>query len=120
MSNEFEDFLKNQGILHQKSCPRTPQQNGVAERKHRHLIETTRALLLSKNVPKNFWAEALLTATYLINRLPSSNLANLSPFEKIFDLKPNYNRLKVFGCKCYVLNDRNDKLSSKALHCVFL
>jgi hypothetical protein len=120
LSNEFKSYLENFGILHQKSCPKTPQQNGLAERKHRHIIETTRTLLISQNIPKNLWAEAALTSVYLINRLPSKNLNKISPFEKLYDKEPDYSRLRIFGCKCFVLTDKNDKLSPKAIPCAFL
>jgi hypothetical protein len=120
LSNEFKQFLENEGILHQKSCPRTPQQNGISERKHRHIMKTTRTLLIARNVPKNLWAEAALTAVYLINRMSSKTLSNEIPFEKLFKYQPDYQRLRIFGCKCYVLNDKGDKLSSKAIPCAFI
>jgi len=66
------DFLNEKGIIHHSSCVDTPQQNGVAERKNRHLLEVARALMFSMNVPKRFWGEAILTASYLINRMPSN------------------------------------------------
>jgi len=68
LSTSFKAFLNSQGILHQTSCPHTPQQNGIAERKNRHLIETARTLLIHHNVPTIFWSDAVLTACYLINR----------------------------------------------------
>jgi len=61
-----------------------PEQNGVAERKHRHIVETTRSLLLSAFVPSEFWGEAVLTAVSLINTIPSSHSSSLSPFEKLY------------------------------------
>ena len=72
------------GITHQKCCVETPQQNGVVERKHRHLIETARALFFQSNIPKSFWGECVLCAAYLINRLPLSTLNNMSPYQKLF------------------------------------
>ncbi|RVW75074.1 Retrovirus-related Pol polyprotein from transposon RE2 [Vitis vinifera] len=70
LSNEFQAFLASKGIIHQRSCPSTPQQNGVAERKNRHLLDVVRTLLLESSVPSMFWVEALKTAFHLINRLP--------------------------------------------------
>ena len=64
-------YLLSEGITHQSSCSDTPQQNGVAERKNRHILEVARSLMFSTNVPKFFWGEAVLTAAYLINRMPS-------------------------------------------------
>ena len=63
-------YLSKNGIIHISSCIDTPQQNGVAERKNRHLLEVARAIMFTNNVPKHFWGEAILTATYLINRMP--------------------------------------------------
>jgi hypothetical protein len=120
LSNQFKVYLEDHGVIHQRSCPKTPQQNGLAERKHRHIIETTRTLLISQNIPKNFWAEAALASVYLINRLPSRILGKISPFEVLHKLEPDYNRLRVFGCKCFILTDKNDKLSPKAIPCAFL
>ena len=63
-------FCQKEGIIHESSCVNTPQQNGIVERKNGHLLNQTRALLFQNHVPKIFWRETLLTATYLINRLP--------------------------------------------------
>ena len=73
-STPFTSFMSQHGIIHQSSCAHTPQQNGVAERKNRHLVETARTLLLHSNVHFRFWGNAVLTACYLINRMPSSVL----------------------------------------------
>lgn len=80
----------------QRSCPHTPQQNGVAERKHRHILETARSLLLSASVPSKFWAEAVLTAVSFLNRIPSSVISGLSLFERIFSTPPDYEELRVY------------------------
>ena len=103
ISNEFKSFLLSEGTLAQLSCPYTPQQNGVAERKHRHIIETTRTLLLSSNLPKVFWGEAALTAIYLINRLPSSSINMDTPYHKLFVKHLIYLHLRPFGYVCFVL-----------------
>ena len=79
LSSEFRSIHASAGTLPQQSCPYTPAPNGVAEQKHRHLLKTTRALLFEAFVPRSYWAEALLTALYLINRTPSSVLDGLTP-----------------------------------------
>ena len=72
LSEPFQFFMLQHGILHKTSCVDTPSQNGVAERKNRHLLETTRALLFQMNVPKHFWADAVSKVCFLINRMLSS------------------------------------------------
>ncbi|KAA0037233.1 Integrase, catalytic core [Cucumis melo var. makuwa] len=89
------------GTLVQRSCPHTSQQNGRAERKHRHILDSVRALLLSASCPDKFWGEVALTSVYTINRLPSSVLQNISPFERLYGTPPNYSNLKTFGCACF-------------------
>ena len=79
----FTSFMSQNGIIHQSSCAHTPQQNGVAERKNRHLVETARTILLHGNVPFRFWGDAVLTACYLINRMPSSVLHDQIPHSQI-------------------------------------
>ncbi|KAJ7968976.1 Retrovirus-related Pol polyprotein from transposon TNT 1-94 [Quillaja saponaria] len=122
-STSFQHFMTSQGMLHQSSCSHTPQQNGVAERKNRHLIETARTLLLHDHVPLRFWGDAVLTACYLINRMPSSTLHNKISYSIIFPNHPLYSLpLCIFGCICFVhdLTPRHDKLSSKSFKCIFL
>ena len=72
------------------SCAHTPQQNGVAKRKNRHLVETTRTILLHSNVPFRFWGDVVLTACYLINRMPSSVLHDQIPHSLLFPDQPLY------------------------------
>lgn len=71
---EFFDYLSDHGIAHRLSCLGTPEQNGVAERKHRHIVELGLAMLYQASEPKRFWVEAFATSVFLINRLPSSQL----------------------------------------------
>ncbi|KAA0045541.1 Retrovirus-related Pol polyprotein from transposon TNT 1-94 [Cucumis melo var. makuwa] len=97
------ELLSLQGTLVQHFCPHTSQQNGRAERKHRHILDSVRGLLLSASCSEKFWGEAVLTSVYTINRLPSSVLQNISPFERLHGTPPNYSNLKVFGCACFVL-----------------
>jgi len=121
-SHAFKQLLSTNVTVHQSSCTDTPQQNGVAERKHRHIVETARSFLLSAHVPRQFWGEAALTAVYVINRIPTSLNGGLSPYEKLYGEVPDYSLLRVFGCTCFVLKphvERN-KLGSKTAICVFL
>ena len=122
-STQFTGFLSSHGILHQSSCAYTPQQNGVTERKNRHLIETAYTLLLHHHVPTRFWADVVLTACYLINRMPSSVLQHKIPHTILFPDQPLYVLpLRVFGCTCFVHNmaPGQDKLSARSIKAVFL
>lgn len=87
-NHEFNSFFQKESIIHESSCVKTPQQNGVAERKNGHLLDQTRAMLFQNKVPKKFWGEAVLTASYLINRLPSSVLDSKTPMEVLSSFYP--------------------------------
>ncbi|GFS40400.1 anaphase-promoting complex/cyclosome 2 [Actinidia rufa] len=120
--SEFIAFLDTHGIIHQSSCSDTPAQNGRAERKQRHLLDTARSLLLSSSVPSVFWGEAVLTAAYLLNRMPTPLLSGRSPYECLHGQVPNYSLLRVFGSSCFVFLPKKDrtKLSARCVLCVFL
>ncbi|KAK2966731.1 hypothetical protein RJ640_024398 [Escallonia rubra] len=117
------NYMNQHGILHQSSCTDTPAQNGVAERKNRHLLETARALLFQMKVPKPFWADAISTACFLINRMPSTVLHGDVPYSVLFPTKPLFPvEPRIFGSTCFVRDVRPHltKLDPKALKCVFL
>ena len=122
MSHKMSQFLNGNGIIHQTSCVGTPQQNGIAERKNRDLLEKTRAMMFYANVPKRFWSQAVLTATYIINRLPSRILNSKSPLEVLKHRKIDLSHLRVFGSVCYVhvQAKHRDKLDPRAIKCIFL
>ena len=94
ISSEFEQFLKTNGIRHEYTVPKTPEQNGVAERLNRTLIEKVRCMLSDSGLPQVFWAEALATATYLNNRSPTRPIGGVTPFEAWFGLVPTVGHLK--------------------------
>ena len=121
-SHAFKNHLAKHGIVHQTSCPYTPQQNGVAERKNRHLMEVARSMMFHGNVPKRFWSDAVQTACYLINRVPTKILKDLSPFEVLNRNKPYIDHLRVFGCLCYVLvpGEQRNKLEAKSTKAMFI
>ena len=123
LSHSFQSFMASHGILHQTSCAHTSQQNGVAERKNHHLIETTRTLLIHGHVPDRFWGDAVLTACYLINRMPSSVLNNQVPQSVLFPQQTLHSLTpRVFGSTCFVhdLSPGLNKLSPQSHKCVFL
>lgn len=88
------------GIVHQKSCPYTPQQSGVAKRKHRHIVEVTRVLRFQAKIPL-FWHQCVLAVVNRINRIPSGVINNQTPFERLYSTKPTLTHLRVLGCLCY-------------------
>uniref|UniRef100_A0A2N9EWS2 Protein kinase domain-containing protein n=1 Tax=Fagus sylvatica TaxID=28930 RepID=A0A2N9EWS2_FAGSY len=100
----------------------TSQQNGRAERKLRHILDTVRALLLSSKVPVPFWGEAVLTAAHAINRIPSPTISNQTPYERLFGSPPHYQHLRSFGSACFVLLQphEHNKLEPRSRLCCFL
>ena len=103
----LETFLNEQGILHQSSCSDTPEQNGIAERKNKHLLEVVRAMIFYMNVLKYLWGDAILTASYLINRMPTKVLQYITPLDCLKKVFPESRinsdlPLKIFGCTTYV------------------
>ncbi|GKB70996.1 putative RNA-directed DNA polymerase [Tanacetum coccineum] len=109
------------GILHQTTCAYTPQQNGIAERKHRHLLNVARSLMFQGGIPLRFWSDCVLTDVYLINRLPSLVLNGKSPFFLVYGREPNLSHLRSFGCLCYAAVVKgSDKFSNKSKKCVLI
>ena len=122
ISHEFEEYLRKEGIIHQRTVRKTPEQNGVAERMNRTLVEAVRSMLSESSLPKKFWAEGLATATYLRNRSPTKAVEGMTPFQAWSGTKPNVSHLRVFGSLCYshVPKDERKKLDSKAQEAIFL
>ncbi|CAO2199022.1 unnamed protein product [Urochloa humidicola] len=122
VNNEFVTYTSEHGIIHQTTCPGTPPQNGVAERKNRHLLEVARSLMFQMNVPKYLWSEAVMTAAYLINRMSSRILGMKSPAELLLGRQEFKVPPKVFGCVCFVRDHRPSvgKLDPQAVKCVFV
>ncbi|KAL4341735.1 hypothetical protein GQ457_08G027600 [Hibiscus cannabinus] len=100
-SNEFNDFCKANGIHRPLIMPRSPQQNGVAERKNMTILNMARSMLKAKNTPKEFWAEVVSCAVYLSNRSPTKNVDNVTPQEAWSGRKPSVRHIRVFGSIAY-------------------
>jgi len=106
-SGEFIDFCEKQGIRRQLFAPRTPQQNGVVERKNRTIQEATRTMMLEANFPQMFWKEAISTAVYTLNRVQIRNNTGKTPYELWFGITPPVKYFRVFGSKCYIKRDED-------------
>ncbi|XP_063949970.1 uncharacterized protein LOC135152795 [Daucus carota subsp. sativus] len=107
-NSTIKDFCEEKGIHHEFSAARTPQQNGVVERKNRTLIEAARTMLEESKLPTYFWAEAVNTTCYTQN-ISLINQA-LTPYQLFKGKKPTLNFLHVFGCKCFVLRNQGENL----------
>ena len=121
-STEFNSYLIKEGIKHELTTPHTPEQNGVAKRLNRTLVESMRTMLADSRLPHRFWAEALSTAVYLRNRSPINALEGITPCEAWSGAKPDVSTLRIFGCSAYahVPKVERRKLDSKTRKCVFL
>jgi hypothetical protein len=96
----LNSFFCTLGISHLVLCPHTHQQNGTAERKHRHIVEMGLALLANASMPLKYWDQAFLTATHLINRTPTNLQDYGTPIHRLLRATPDYSNLCVFGCVC--------------------
>jgi hypothetical protein len=88
-------------LVHQLTCPYTPQQNGVAERKHRHIVELSLAIISHSSIPLDYWDHIFQSMVFIINRLPPTTSPHISPFTILFNKKPDYTFFRVLGCLCY-------------------
>ncbi|GJZ81594.1 retrovirus-related pol polyprotein from transposon TNT 1-94 [Tanacetum coccineum] len=116
------EFFQKHGIINQKPMAYTPQQNGRVERKHRHLLDTARALRLQANFPLQFWGDCILNATYLINKMPVKIFDWKTPYERLYGKPPTYDHLIVIGCLCYAANDKpqKDKFENRRVKSVLI
>jgi hypothetical protein len=117
----FGEYCSQHGIIHEVTPPYTPQSNGVAERKNRTLKEMMNAMLNSSGLSQTMWGEAVLSANYLLNRVPRKKL-DKTPYELWKGRKPSYNHLKVWGCLAKVLAPlpKKMKIGPKTVDCIFI
>ncbi|GJZ99726.1 retrovirus-related pol polyprotein from transposon TNT 1-94 [Tanacetum coccineum] len=114
LNQTLREFYENVGISHQTSVSRTPQQNGIVERRNRTLLEAARTMLLFSKAPLFLWAKAINTACYTQNRSLICLRYNKIPYELMQDTKPDLSFFHVFGALCYSTNDDLSKLDAKA------
>ncbi|PKA46730.1 Retrovirus-related Pol polyprotein from transposon TNT 1-94 [Apostasia shenzhenica] len=122
LSHDFNLYCKKYGIRRQLTVRKTPEQNGIAERKNRTVVEMARCMLHEKSLSNKFWAEAVATSVYLLNISPTKAVFNRTPYEAWWKRKPNVSNLKVFGCIAYALINANErgKMDKKSEKCIFV
>ena len=126
LDTSVQKYLHHYGIQHQTSCTYTPQQNGLAERKNRQILEVVRASLFGMHMPRYYWGEAAKSAVYLINRTPSRVIDFQTPQQRMQSLlsTPHLPNLepRVFGCTAYfhIPKVLRTKLDPCATRCVFV
>lgn len=120
-SNLLDSFLRDKGIVHEFSLPYTPQQNGMAERLNRTLLDKAIPMLDQSGLPLKYWGDAIITANYVKNLSPTAS-SNATPYEAFFGHKPNVSNLRVFGCRAFVLTPSHarTKLEPRAKAGVFI
>ncbi|GJX87853.1 retrovirus-related pol polyprotein from transposon TNT 1-94 [Tanacetum coccineum] len=122
LNKTLHAYFKEEGIEHQTSTPRTPEQNGVVERRNRTLVEAARTMLSASKLPLSFWAEAVATACYTQNRSIIITTHGKMAYHIINDRKPSIKHLHIFGCICYITRDGEnlDKMKEKGDPCVMV
>nr|GEX20687.1 hypothetical protein [Tanacetum cinerariifolium] len=115
-------YFAAEGILHQTSVARTPEQNGIVERRNRTLVEAARTMLSAAKVPLFFWAEAIATACFTQNRSLVIPRHDKTPYHIINDRKPSIKFFHIFGFVCYIIRDEEnlDKMKEKGDECIFV
>ncbi|RVW38219.1 Retrovirus-related Pol polyprotein from transposon TNT 1-94 [Vitis vinifera] len=109
VNQQFQTYFNNHGILHETSCSQTPQQNGIAERKNRHILETAHALLINAHVPNRYWSDAVTTAVYLLNRMPTKVLQFQTPLKgEIYGEERNWFDVEVLEVSDNPTHPNND------------
>ena len=120
-SREFEEFYNEKTIKRQTSTPRTPPQNGIAERRNRSVIDCARTLIMEKNVALKYQREALIIVVYTLNRDQIKKGTHATPFELWYGHSPNVKHFKISGYKCYILKESwNRKFDAKSEESIFL
>ncbi|GKA12531.1 retrovirus-related pol polyprotein from transposon TNT 1-94 [Tanacetum coccineum] len=119
---QFGEFCNANGITHNFSAPRTPQSNGMVERKNRTLQEISRTMLNEQSLPQKFWCNAVDTSTYILNRILIRTILGKTPYEILRGRKPTLDYFRVFGSKCFILNTKDylTKFDPKSYEGVFL
>nr|GEV03510.1 retrovirus-related Pol polyprotein from transposon TNT 1-94 [Tanacetum cinerariifolium] len=120
--DDYSRVLNATGITHNFSAPRTPQSNGVIERKNKTLQEMSRTMLNEQSLPQKFWCNAVDTSTCILNRILIRVILGKTPYELLRGRKPTLDYFRVFGSKCFILNTKDylTKFDPKSYECIFL
>ena len=115
-------FFQSKGIIHHTSCVETPQQNGVVERKHQHILNIARSLMFQSHLPICFWSFSVTHVVHIINMLPTPLLNNHSPHFHIYHAHPDMSNLRVFDTLCFAstLQAHRTKFQPRAKKCIYL
>lgn len=121
LSQKVQNYLRSEGIRFQCTVAYSPEQNGISERKNRTLVEACRTMLTESGMPREYWDEAIMNANYTLNRVLSKDDPK-TPYEKLFETKPNFANFKEFGVSAYVMipQQKRKKLDHKAEKLAFL
>jgi len=120
-NSDCDALFNSCGIIHQSSCVYTPQQNGLVERNHKHILEVAKAIRLQGHLPLKFWGECVQNVVYVINRLPLSVLNGKSAFELLYGRPPSLQHIRTIGCLCFAtVVPGGDKFGPKAIGAVLM
>ncbi|KAJ9557532.1 hypothetical protein OSB04_012146 [Centaurea solstitialis] len=119
LTQEFDNHLRECGIVSQLTPPYTPQMNGVSEKRNRTLLDMVRSMMCRSTLPVSFWGYALETATNILNKVPTKSVEK-TPYEIWTGKKPKLSFLKIWGCQVYVKRTTSEKLKPKSDKCIFV
>ena len=119
VGQNFQQYLKDNGIISQVTPPYTPQHNGVSERRNRTLLDMVRSMMSKAELPLSYWGYALETAAHMLNLIPTKSVPK-TPYEIWHGKKPHFNYLKIWGCPAYVKNVSPNKLEARSTLCKFI
>nr|GEV41020.1 zinc finger, CCHC-type [Tanacetum cinerariifolium] len=120
--NEFTKYCKEKGIARQLTAPYSPQPNRVVERRNRTVLSTTRSMMKAMKLPLTFWVGAVRQAIYILNRVPTRALEDETPYEALYNTKPNLENLRIFGCTAYakITTPHLKKLDDRSIPLIYL
>ncbi|KAK8634247.1 hypothetical protein V6N13_015075 [Hibiscus sabdariffa] len=119
LSQDFDELLKECGIVSQLTPHGTPQWNGVSERRNRTFLDMVRSMMSHSDLLISFWGHALETTTFTLNRVPSKSVQK-TPYEIWTGKRPSMSFMKIWGCQAYVKHQMSTKLEPRSHKCIFV